>query len=74
MLTIVWHLLVNGEMYVEDGFEKSLIAGKRAYAGHVPLEEMAEILRTAGYVVLAVRMVSGKKVFHKKTPDSKLTA
>jgi hypothetical protein len=32
-LTIVWHLLVNGEMYVEDAFEKSLAAGRRGYSG-----------------------------------------
>jgi len=25
MLTVVWHLLVNGEMYVEEGFSKSAV-------------------------------------------------
>ena len=24
MLTVIWHLLVNGEKYVEDGFEKTV--------------------------------------------------
>ena len=51
MLTVIWHLLVNGEKYVEDGFEKHIRSVKAAYGGHVPLEEMAEVLRTAGYVV-----------------------
>jgi transposase len=52
MLTIVWHLLVNGEKYVEDGFEKTVGRSKVAYGGHVPLEEMAEVLRSAGYTVV----------------------
>ena len=51
MLTIIHHLLVNGERYVEEGFEKRLGVGRGIYAGHVPLEEMAEVLRSAGYVV-----------------------
>jgi transposase len=52
MLTIVWHLLVNGEKYVEDGFEKTVGSRKVAYGGHVPLEEMAKVLRSAGYIVV----------------------
>jgi hypothetical protein len=51
MLTLIWHLLVNGEKYVEDGFEKPIRGSKVAYGGHVPLEEMAEVLRSAGYIV-----------------------
>ena len=51
MLTIIWHLLMKGENYVEEGFEKTVRSMKAAYAGHVPLEEMAEILRRAGYGV-----------------------
>ena len=51
MLTVIWHLLVNSEKYVEDGFEKTTVKMKVAYRGHVPLEEMAEVLRSAGYVV-----------------------
>jgi hypothetical protein len=42
---------VKGEKYVEDGFEKTARFSKAAWGGHVPLEEMAEVLRTAGYVV-----------------------
>ncbi len=53
MLTVIWHLLVNGEKYVEEGFEKAVVSRKVAYAGHVPLEEMAEVLRSAGYTVVA---------------------
>lgn len=51
MLTIIWHLLVNGEKYVEAGFEKSLKIEKKAYAGRIPLEEMVSVLRSVGYVV-----------------------
>ena len=53
MLTVIWHLLVNGEKYVEEGFQKKVRVGKVAYGGHVPLEVMAEVLRTAGYTVVA---------------------
>jgi transposase len=52
MLTVIWHLLVNGEKYVEDGFQKKIRVDKIAYGGHVPLEVMAEVLRTAGYSVV----------------------
>jgi len=51
MLTIIWHLLVKGENYVEEGFEKTVRNMKAVYRGHVPLEQMAEILRSAGFVV-----------------------
>ena len=51
MLTIIHHLLVNGERYVEDGFEKRLRGRRAVHAGHVPLEEMVAVLRSAGYVV-----------------------
>lgn len=44
---------MNGEAYVETGFEKKVRGGKVAYGGHVPLEVMAEVLRTAGYTVIA---------------------
>ncbi|MFZ1178749.1 MAG: hypothetical protein WAO15_21300 [Mycobacterium sp.] len=53
MLTVIWHLLVNGEAYVEEGFEKKVRRCKVAYGGHVPLEEMADVLRSAGYTVVA---------------------
>jgi transposase len=51
MLTVIWHLLVNGEMYVEEGFEKNVGKVRAVYAGHVPLEDMAVVLRSAGYMV-----------------------
>jgi len=51
MLTIIWHLLVNGERYVEDRFEKFVVSHRVVYGGHVLLEELAEVLRSAGYVV-----------------------
>jgi transposase len=51
MLTVIWHLLVNGEKYVEDGFEKTVRSRKDVYRGHVPLEEMAAVLRSSGYIV-----------------------
>lgn len=53
MLTVIWHLLVNGETYVEDGFSKTVRKVRPTYAGHVPLETMAEVLRNAGYTVVA---------------------
>ncbi len=53
MLTVIWHLLVNSEKYLEGGFEKKVRRCKAAYGGHVPLEEMAEVLRNAGYTVVA---------------------
>ena len=51
MLTVIWHLLVNGERYVEGGFEKTVRCRRGTYGGHVPLEEMADVLRSAGYIV-----------------------
>lgn len=53
MLTIIWHLLVSGEKYVEEGFSKTAVKARSSYAGHVPLEVMAEVLRNAGYTVVA---------------------
>lgn len=53
MLTVIWHLLVNDEKYVEDGYEKFLKPTKRVYGSHIPLEVMAEVLRSAGYTVVA---------------------
>ena len=52
MLTIIWHLLMTGEKYVEDMFEKTVKELRVVYHGSVPLEEMARVLRAAGYVVL----------------------
>jgi len=31
MLTVIWHLLVNGEAYVEEGFEKKVKRCKVAF-------------------------------------------
>lgn len=53
MLTVVWHLLVSGEKYIEEGVLKTGVKPRTAYAGHVPLEDMAEVLRSAGYTVVA---------------------
>jgi transposase len=53
MLTIIWHLLVNGEEYVEEGYSKVALKVRASYSGHVPLEAMVEILRNAGYTVVA---------------------
>jgi transposase len=51
MLVIIHHLLVNGERYVEDGFEKKLKGRRSILFRGVPLEDMAVVLRNAGYVV-----------------------
>jgi transposase len=51
MLTIIWHLLVKGEKYVEEGFGKTVRTRRAVFGGHVSLEEMAAVLRGAGYVV-----------------------
>jgi hypothetical protein len=45
------HLLLMAKKYVEESFEKSLRGGRDADAGHVPLEEMALVLGSTGYVV-----------------------
>jgi len=52
ILCIIHHLLVNGEDYVEEGFVKLPRLSFKALA-RVPLEEMAAVLRGAGYVVMA---------------------
>ena len=51
MLSIIWHLLMKGERYVEEHFEKALGSVKSVHDGYIPLEEMAAVLRSAGYVV-----------------------
>jgi hypothetical protein len=65
MLTVIWHLLVNGEKYVEDGFEKGVRRRKAVYRGHVPLDEMATVLRSTGYW-LVVRLVWSKRVSYRE--------
>jgi transposase len=52
ILCIIHHLLVMGEDYVEEGFEK-LPSLRLKTLARIPLEEMAEALRSAGYVVQA---------------------
>jgi transposase len=52
ILCIIHHLLVNGEEFVEEGFAKLPRLRFRALA-RIPLEEMAEALRCAGYAVRA---------------------
>ena len=51
MLTIIHHLLVNGERYVEEGFEKRLRVNRTVRVGDVALQDMVAVLRGAGYVV-----------------------
>jgi len=52
ILYIIHHLLVNGEDYVEEDFVKLPKLKFKALA-RVSLEEMASVLRAAGYVVVA---------------------
>jgi transposase len=52
LLTIVWHLLVNCEKYVEEGFsKKAVLVRSDSGSGSVSLEAMIAVLRNAGYVV-----------------------
>ena len=51
MLTIIHHLLVNGEEYVEDGYEKKQRPRRSVPLMGVTLEDMAAVLRDAGFVV-----------------------
>lgn len=52
ILCIIHHLLVNGEDYVEEGFVKLPMLSFKGLA-EFPLEDMAAVLRGAGYVVMA---------------------
>jgi transposase len=52
ILCIIHHLLVNGEDYVEEGFAKRPKLRVKDLA-RVSLGEMVEVLRRAGFVVLA---------------------
>jgi transposase len=51
MLTVIWHLLVCDELYVSEGGLKKPVLLRRGLAVELSLEEMAEILRKAGYSV-----------------------
>jgi hypothetical protein len=44
MLFIIWHLLVKGERYVEDTFEKAVKDIRGRCRGSIPLDEMIKIL------------------------------
>jgi transposase len=50
MLTIIHHLLVNGERYVEEGCQK-IVRSRRLFGESVCFEDMAVVLRNAGYIV-----------------------
>jgi len=50
-MTIIHHLLVNGERYVEEGFEMRLRVNRTVRVGDVALQDMVAVLRGAGYVV-----------------------
>jgi transposase len=45
LLTTIWHLLVKGERYIEDGFEKKLTSRKPPCRGSDSLEELVSVLR-----------------------------
>jgi transposase len=55
LLTIVWHLLVCGELYVEEGFSKKKPLRLRLDGlDELSLDGMVEVLRRAGYTVSSV--------------------
>jgi transposase len=51
MLAVVWHLLVNGERFVDDGFLKKVVWVRSDGVGAVSFEDMIKTLRNAGFVV-----------------------
>jgi transposase len=51
ILTIIHHILINREPYVEEDFEKSPRLKTLKYVNGLSLENMAEILRSSGYLV-----------------------
>lgn len=51
ILTIIHHVLVNREPYVEEGFKKRFRLRASKHPSSLSLEETAEILRNAGYLV-----------------------
>jgi transposase len=54
LLTVVWHLLVNGELYVEEKFSKATVLPRSKCVGSVlTLDGMVTILKRAGYTVSA---------------------
>ena len=53
ILTVIWHLLLNGELYVEEKFSKATILTRSKSGDVLSLDGMAAILRRAGYTVSA---------------------
>jgi hypothetical protein len=51
ILTIIYHILVNREPYVEENFKKRLRLRTPTHPSGLSLEDMAEVLRNAGYLV-----------------------
>jgi len=51
MLTVIWHLLLNGELYVEEKFSKATILARSKSGGVLSLDGMVAILRRADYTV-----------------------
>ncbi|MEM3564395.1 MAG: hypothetical protein QXR19_14265 [Candidatus Jordarchaeaceae archaeon] len=51
MLGIVHHILVNREPYVEEDFKKRFRLRTPTHPRGLSLEDMAEVLRNAGYLV-----------------------
>jgi len=51
ILTIIYHILVNREPYVEVDFKKRLRLRAPTHPSGLSLEDMAEVLRNAGYLV-----------------------
>jgi hypothetical protein len=49
--TIIHHILVNLKPYVEEGLKKRIRLRASKHLGGLSLEDMAEILRSAGYIV-----------------------
>ncbi len=51
ILTIIHHILINREEYVEEDLEKRLRLRAPRHPSGLSLEEMAEVLRSSGYLV-----------------------
>ncbi|MEM3563099.1 MAG: hypothetical protein QXR19_07720 [Candidatus Jordarchaeaceae archaeon] len=51
MLSIIHHILVNREPYVEEDFKKRLRLRTSTHPSGLSLKDMAEVLRSAGYLV-----------------------
>jgi hypothetical protein len=61
LLTIIWHLLVNGECYVEEGFSKKSVLAARSKSddgnsGGLSLDDVSGVL---GRVVKMISDVDG---------------